>query len=802
MMILRVFDLAEPTRADRFWFGPKPRRGKSCSALQRLFAGAVLNAKVGVTVAPTLPFVTAFVSTTPEREDEDHTEVVAESNLRTIGAPQSVTNGSRLDDGRVCHEMVNDFAHPKFFASVRGMEHDQLFTKFNVGAARQMSLSVEVRMQAEYNVKERRRLKSVVEKKDKLQKARYEEIENLKAQMLLKEAEAAKAFISVLKLPILRLWKSPFGMRLQEKLSSYESLAERLREFQDPQLKIVNDKFDKLYANFVKMALHLEEKFYPHLLTTIFGRRWLLTHGMELALVNCLHSPECLSALGAAIGKAIKKGMQDGLSAGIIHGKEGRVLTDSNKDASIETVMDILHLENPLAKKTIVENIANHRLALRDVFIPLADPFSAVVLTGSEGTSNVMPTIVDTTTVMSATLASVSTIDPIFVDDYEVLGMDDQAGANGNAEPFMNMSADVARGHEGDGSDDDRPLHMSQPKVAEVVESQQDAYPKENQNLGLRKITDELCPQPIRFEWKDNGTMLPLGDHSAHWANLLEEIVRVFPMHFCSCASSHRSGRQGSSKRLGINISGFGLIPRTWPGVLKMLKTEQRTRSYAGRDPKHLLPIRDMQMHNSATQEYPSLTQTFFDIHTVGDVFLRDENRRLYGLGTYIDDQIMAMVRRGKQRGHIPGVDSVFAGRGKDVLDVPVPRCNHTSDVDELKNKQLQKQIDMITKAKNSGDRIYGVMSPGKSVHRGTRMVDRKPYGPDVVARENCRGLNPRPAYPNIFSLTTCRRGKVSPGICRRRKLFFVPGDSGKCCSVSIYTFEIVKYNYVNSLTI
>ncbi|GKF74890.1 hypothetical protein Tco_0224334, partial [Tanacetum coccineum] len=100
---------------------------------------------------------------------------------------------SRLDDGRVCREMVDEFAPPKFFASVRGMEHDQLFTEFNVGVARQMSLSVEVRMRAEYNVKERRRLKSVVEKQDELLKVREGEIENLKAHMLLKEAEAAEA---------------------------------------------------------------------------------------------------------------------------------------------------------------------------------------------------------------------------------------------------------------------------------------------------------------------------------------------------------------------------------------------------------------------------------------------------------------------------------------------------------------------------------------------------------------------------------------------------------------------------------
>ncbi|GJZ38864.1 hypothetical protein Tco_0585427 [Tanacetum coccineum] len=73
------------------------------------------------------------------------------------------------------------------------MEHDQLFTKFNIGAARQMYLSAEVRMRAKYNIKERRRLKSVVEKQDELLKAKDEEIEDLKGQLLLKETEVVEA---------------------------------------------------------------------------------------------------------------------------------------------------------------------------------------------------------------------------------------------------------------------------------------------------------------------------------------------------------------------------------------------------------------------------------------------------------------------------------------------------------------------------------------------------------------------------------------------------------------------------------
>nr|GEY75806.1 hypothetical protein [Tanacetum cinerariifolium] len=81
---------------------------------------------------------------------------------------------------------------------------------------------------------------------------------------------------------------------------------------------------------------------------------------------------------------------------------------------------------------------------------------------------------------------------------------------------------------------------------------------------------------------------------------------------------------------------------------------------------------------------------------------------RLQGLGTYIDDQVISIVRRGKQRGHIPGVGRLLTGRGKDVLVSPEPQCTHTADVDELKrtNKQLNKQMDMIMKVLRSDDNM------------------------------------------------------------------------------------------------
>ncbi|GJT62361.1 hypothetical protein Tco_1005894 [Tanacetum coccineum] len=453
--------------------------------------------------------------------------------------------------------MVDEFAPPKFFTSVRGMEHDQLFTEFNVGAARQISLNVEVRMRAKYNVQEKRRLESVVKRQGELLKAirlrteasNFEAVEkSLRDEMnALKECNAIlEKEQNALDVKVTELETSAAGKereltdlnalitsvksqndnlvdrvheletsssKLQEKVTVYENCMDQLEKFQDDQMKVVNDKFDKMYTDFVEMTLHLEEKFYPRLFTTVSGRRWLLTHGMELAIVKFLNSPEYLFALRAAIGKAIEKGMQDGLSAGIVHGREGRVLTDvaahnpfaevdytyalqhirsvnfsllaeliSNKDASVKIVMDILRLEDPLAKKLglnelqpnvdqlmvpihrsldkvvlgataltlaldvssfrvrrIRENIANQRSALRDVFVPLAEPFFAAVLTGTEGTSDIVSTTANTNTALSTTFASASSIAPISVDDYEVVGADDQAVAGGNAAFFPNV---------------------------------------------------------------------------------------------------------------------------------------------------------------------------------------------------------------------------------------------------------------------------------------------------------------------------------------------------------------------------
>ncbi|GJU41235.1 hypothetical protein Tco_1194192 [Tanacetum coccineum] len=450
------------------------------------------------------------------------TVIDPEFDLQKVYVPRwSVTNGSCLDDSRVSREMVDEFAPPKFFASIRGMDHDQLFTEFNGGAARQISLSAEVRMHAEYNIKEKRRLKTVVDEQEDLLKSKEGEIESLKAQLLLKEAEAAEAVrlrakvsnfevtekslrdeVNALNGRNLILEKEHDALDvkvtdlaasvkvreqevadldivvtsvkfqndslvkqvhepetssavLREKVLAYENCTEQLEKFQDEQMKVVNENSTS------------------YMLTSL---KWPFTWRRGRVLVDvAAYNPSAEVDYASALQQL--QSVNFSLLAEL----------KLNKDSSVETLMNILRLEDTLAARlglnesqphvdqlmvpihhspdqTVIgatalslsldvsharvrrirENIASYRSALRDVFIPLADPLSTVALEGTGGTSGTVHATADTITALSMFVASTGTVRPVSIDDYEVAGADDLVTADGNVadedtNPFPNV---------------------------------------------------------------------------------------------------------------------------------------------------------------------------------------------------------------------------------------------------------------------------------------------------------------------------------------------------------------------------
>nr|GEW79822.1 hypothetical protein [Tanacetum cinerariifolium] len=212
-----------------------------------------------------------------------------------------------------------------------------------------------------------------------------------------------------------------FGVH--ERLFGYDNLTDRLEEFQDAQLKVVNDK----------VAPDLWPK--------------ARTHQM-------LNSSEYLTALGAIINHAIEKGMQDGLAVRIDHDREGRSpFADAPGMGDLQPDIEQLKVPIHMTKDQVVfwetslsfslsvshsrveqirANIVAERSSLLDVWTPLSEPLFVQNLIGEASTSASVHAATVTTTALSTTFASATSIPPITIDDYEIVHANGQEISQGN----------------------------------------------------------------------------------------------------------------------------------------------------------------------------------------------------------------------------------------------------------------------------------------------------------------------------------------------------------------------------------
>ncbi|GKD44574.1 hypothetical protein Tco_1269219, partial [Tanacetum coccineum] len=139
--------------------------------------------------------------------------------------------------------------------------------------------------------------------------------------------------------------------------AGFQVFKEKIETQQEEQAQELYNRVAELEAYMMDVSGHLEGEFYPTYLTLLAGRRWLLTHGIYLALLKCLKSSEYQGILGHALGRAIDFGMQEGLEAGHEHAVARRSL------AAVDAY-------NPkVAKAKYVDAVQ----ALEDVSFPLVD---------------------------------------------------------------------------------------------------------------------------------------------------------------------------------------------------------------------------------------------------------------------------------------------------------------------------------------------------------------------------------------------------------------------------------------------
>nr|GFB97170.1 hypothetical protein [Tanacetum cinerariifolium] len=115
-------------------------------------------------------------------------------------------------------------------------------------------------------------------------------------------------------------------------------------------------------ARLDKLSVDFDEELYPHMLTAIVGCRWVIGHGLRLAVMKCAESSEIRQAFADVVSVGLAKGMSEGLK----YGKADRDLADveaydpesNNKEDAPQWIRDLRPSSSQLKILVYLEGLA------------------------------------------------------------------------------------------------------------------------------------------------------------------------------------------------------------------------------------------------------------------------------------------------------------------------------------------------------------------------------------------------------------------------------------------------------------
>ncbi|GJR68280.1 hypothetical protein Tco_0014345 [Tanacetum coccineum] len=289
----------------------------------------------------------------------------------------NITNDSLLDDGFSFRTLVDRVAPPTFFSAFRSMDCDQLYTEFNVGAARQICLRSEVRSRAEHELELKEKLNAKYAARGKLLEKKDSEILRLKSQLAEKEAETAEV------------------VRLRDQVSSLSGEKFALTA-KVSALKVTITQKDHDISLLDSRATHLESALNDAQaacteagtkITSLASERdrlafevssltWLVLRiqgemenfNRKRQLWNCLKSSEYQGILGHALVRAVDFGMQKRFSRPLWRWGWGGVFVVMLITRRMDEVLNCFLLDGPLAE---LSDAASLQPCLEQLAIPI-----------------------------------------------------------------------------------------------------------------------------------------------------------------------------------------------------------------------------------------------------------------------------------------------------------------------------------------------------------------------------------------------------------------------------------------------
>ncbi|GKB83027.1 hypothetical protein Tco_0949922 [Tanacetum coccineum] len=279
-----------------------------------------------------------------------------------------VPNDCRLDTPEACQDVVDHIAPPGYFSELRHLPTDEFLSQYNINLARQVAMGSQLRLRFEQEAKLLKKSVAQVARRDQRIATREKHIKDLEAQLEaeinMKKAAEVKNSEVTKELEDLRMRFSGLEVGnaqlsqqvsvLQAQVMGEERIMAAFEVFKKHEDERVNARCAEMDARLDALSIDFDEELYPHMLTVITDRRWVIGHGLRLAVMKCAESTELRQAFANVVSAGIAKGMSEGLKYGVEHGKAGLELTaveayDPEADSKyVATLHDLKDLNYPL----------------------------------------------------------------------------------------------------------------------------------------------------------------------------------------------------------------------------------------------------------------------------------------------------------------------------------------------------------------------------------------------------------------------------------------------------------------------
>ncbi|GJT14973.1 hypothetical protein Tco_0873679 [Tanacetum coccineum] len=243
-----------------------------------------------------------------------------------------VTNNCRLDTPDVCQDTVDHIVPPGYFFELRHLLNTDFHSQYNVNLTRQVAMGSQLRLRFEQEARLLKKATTKIAKRDQRIQAREEYIKKLEHETSsLKTVDTEVQGLRNQAMNLETLLEAELSQQvstLQAQVTGEERIKAAFEEFKKYEDERVNSRCAEMDARLDKLSVDFDEELYPHMLTAIAGRRWVIGHGLRLAVMKCAESSEIRRAFADVVSAGLAKGMSEGLKYGVEHGKAGRDLAD------------------------------------------------------------------------------------------------------------------------------------------------------------------------------------------------------------------------------------------------------------------------------------------------------------------------------------------------------------------------------------------------------------------------------------------------------------------------------------------